>query len=152
MNTNHPDFVGFDAWVITYTCKHYLHCPWPSLILILQPHSVLILHLHSYSSSSFFILIFHLHSHSWRAAKGTTGKKKARALGNQVIRKGWMSVAVSLLKGSSREYWFVLTSESLSWYRDAEVTINHVMITWLIKHFISGERTEIQFATRRYET
>jgi dynamin GTPase len=68
MNTNHPDFVGFDAVV-----------------------------------------------------KGATGsKKKARTLGNQVIRKGWLSVVVSLFKGSSREYWFVLTSESLTFYRDNE--------------------------------
>jgi dynamin GTPase len=29
-------------------------------------------------------------------------------------------VAVSLIKGSSREYWFVLTSESLTFYRDNE--------------------------------
>ena len=59
---------------------------------------------------------------TYSAAKGAAGKKKAKTLGNQVIRKGWLSVAVSLLKGSSREYWFVLTSESLTFYRDSEVS------------------------------
>ena len=42
-------------------------------------------------------------------------------MGNQVIRKGWLSIPVSLIKGSSREYWFILTAESLSWYKDNEV-------------------------------
>ncbi|XP_003386672.1 PREDICTED: dynamin-1-like isoform X2 [Amphimedon queenslandica] len=67
MNTNHQDFVGFDA-----------------------------------------------------AAKGGGGRKKAKTLGNQVIRKGWLSMVVSFIKGSSREYWFVLTSESLTLFRDSE--------------------------------
>lgn len=84
MNTNHPDFVGFDKLV---SCLSSLYI------------------------STYF----------YSAAKGASGRKKTRTLGNQVIRKGWLSVAVSLLKGSSREYWFVLTSESLTWYRDAEV-------------------------------
>lgn len=65
MNTNHPDFIGFD-----------------------------------------------------RASK--QDKRTRRQMGNQVIRKGWLGMPVSLIKGSSREYWFVLTSESLSWYKDEE--------------------------------
>lgn len=40
-------------------------------------------------------------------------------VGNQVIRKGWMSIASSMLRGS-RDYWFVLTAENLSWYKDEE--------------------------------
>lgn len=55
------------------------------------------------------------------AAKGKQAKQ-SRAIGNQVIRKGWLSVAVSLLKGSSREFWFVLSSESVSWFKDSEVS------------------------------
>ena len=27
------------------------------------------------------------------------------------------------MKGGSRDYWFVLTSESLSWFKDEEVVI-----------------------------
>ena len=29
---------------------------------------------------------------------------------------------VSLIKGSSREYWFILTTDSISWYKDEEVS------------------------------
>ncbi|KAB7508185.1 Dynamin [Armadillidium nasatum] len=47
--------------------------------------------------------------------------KTGRKLGNQVIRKGFMSVTnLGIMKGGSRDYWFVLTSEALSWYKDEE--------------------------------
>uniref|UniRef100_A0A915M8N3 Dynamin n=1 Tax=Meloidogyne javanica TaxID=6303 RepID=A0A915M8N3_MELJA len=50
-------------------------------------------------------------------ASSTSTKKN---LGNQVIRKGWLSVHnISFVRGS-RECWFVLTSESLSWFKDDE--------------------------------
>ncbi|KAL3104123.1 hypothetical protein niasHS_002150 [Heterodera schachtii] len=50
-------------------------------------------------------------------ASSTNTKKN---LGNQVIRKGWLSVHnISFVRGS-RECWFVLTSDSLSWYKDDE--------------------------------
>ncbi|CAM1328620.1 DNM2 (predicted), partial [Pycnogonum litorale] len=43
-----------------------------------------------------------------------TGKRK---LGNQVIRKGWMCIHnLGIMRGGSKDYWFVLTSENLSWY------------------------------------
>lgn len=48
----------------------------------------------------------------------TTG---TRTLGNQVIRKGHMCIQnLGIIKGGSRPYWFVLTSESLSWYKDED--------------------------------
>ena len=62
-------------------------------------------------------------SPSLRASKGKDSKRSARSLGNQIIRKGWLGLHVSLIKGSSREYWFVLTSESLAWYKDSEVGV-----------------------------
>lgn len=39
------------------------------------------------------------------------------------------------MKGGSKEYWFVLTAESLSWYKDEEVrllskTKGYVIIYW----------------------
>uniref|UniRef100_A0A672ZF10 Dynamin-2 n=1 Tax=Sphaeramia orbicularis TaxID=375764 RepID=A0A672ZF10_9TELE len=37
-----------------------------------------------------------------------------------VIRKGWLTINISIMKGGSKEYWFVLTAESLSWYKDEE--------------------------------
>lgn len=46
---------------------------------------------------------------------------RERKIGNQVIRKGWMCIHnLSMLKGGSRDYWFVLTAETLSWYKDEE--------------------------------
>ena len=68
MNTNHPDFIGFD-----------------------------------------------------KASKNKQGG--TRAASNQLIRKGWLSIPVSLIKGSTREYWFVLSSDSLTWYKDNEVSV-----------------------------
>ncbi|XP_038208569.1 dynamin isoform X12 [Zerene cesonia] len=48
-------------------------------------------------------------------------KSGHRALGNQVIRKGYMCIHnLGIMKGGSRDYWFVLTSESISWFKDEE--------------------------------
>ena len=44
------------------------------------------------------------------AERGRNVKQK-QTLGNQVIRKGWISIPVSLLKGSHRDYWFVLSGK-----------------------------------------
>ncbi|XP_010769850.1 dynamin-2-like [Notothenia coriiceps] len=41
-------------------------------------------------------------------------------LKRQVIRKGWLTINISIMKGGSKEYWFILTAESLSWYKDEE--------------------------------
>ena len=50
-------------------------------------------------------------------------------LGNQVIRRGWMSISnLGIMKGGLRDYWFVLTSESLSWYKDEEEKDKKYMI------------------------
>jgi dynamin 1/3 len=49
--------------------------------------------------------------------------KAGRKLGNQTIRSGYMSISnLGIMKGGSRDYWFVLTSESISWYKDEEVS------------------------------
>ncbi|XP_043555824.1 dynamin-1-like isoform X8 [Chiloscyllium plagiosum] len=56
---------------------------------------------------------------------------KKQAVGNQdshlpllrqiVVRKGWLTISnISIIKGGSKEYWFVLTAESLCWFRDEE--------------------------------
>ncbi|XP_026881797.2 dynamin 3a isoform X1 [Electrophorus electricus] len=38
-----------------------------------------------------------------------------------VIRKGWLTISnISLMKGGSKDYWFMLTAESLSWFKDDE--------------------------------
>uniref|UniRef100_A0A8C9Y7F5 Interferon-induced GTP-binding protein Mx n=1 Tax=Sander lucioperca TaxID=283035 RepID=A0A8C9Y7F5_SANLU len=39
----------------------------------------------------------------------------------KVIRKGWLTINnISIMKGGAKEYWFVLTAETLSWYKDDE--------------------------------
>lgn len=60
--------------------------------------------------------------------------KAGRKLGNQVIRRGWMSISnLGIMKGGSRDYWFVLTSETLSWYKDEEV---RSIFTSLLKLYV----------------
>ncbi|XP_078685137.1 dynamin-1-like isoform X39 [Branchiostoma floridae x Branchiostoma belcheri] len=54
-------------------------------------------------------------------AKSDKTTRKAKSVGNQVIRKGWLTIHnISIMKGGSKEYWFVLTAESLSWFKDEE--------------------------------
>ncbi|XP_053300110.1 dynamin-3 isoform X6 [Pleuronectes platessa] len=59
------------------------------------------------------------------AQQRNTATNKKRAIPNQgeilVIRKGWLTINISIMKGGSKEYWFILTAESLSWYKDDEV-------------------------------
>lgn len=51
----------------------------------------------------------------------------------QVIRKGWLTINnIGIMKGGSKEYWFVLTAENLSWYKDDEVSKG----TLVIKGFV----------------
>uniref|UniRef100_A0A1A8CNY0 Dynamin 2 n=1 Tax=Nothobranchius kadleci TaxID=1051664 RepID=A0A1A8CNY0_NOTKA len=45
---------------------------------------------------------------------------KKRVMPNQVIRRGWLTINISIMKGGAKEYWFVLTAESLSWFKDDE--------------------------------
>ncbi|XP_058951907.2 dynamin-1-like [Pocillopora verrucosa] len=60
----------------------------------------------------------------YAAASSTSNpgeKKTKRTISNQVIRKGWLTISnTGFMKGISKEYWFVLTAESLSWYKDEE--------------------------------
>lgn len=47
----------------------------------------------------------------------------------QVIRKGWLTINnIGIMKGGSKEYWFVLTAENLSWYKDDEVSKGPLVI------------------------
>ncbi|KAH0506655.1 Dynamin-3 [Microtus ochrogaster] len=49
---------------------------------------------------------------------------KKSTIGNQVIRKGWLTVSnIGIMKGGSKGYWFVLTAESLCWYKDDEIRV-----------------------------
>uniref|UniRef100_A0A8C9Y0F4 Interferon-induced GTP-binding protein Mx n=1 Tax=Sander lucioperca TaxID=283035 RepID=A0A8C9Y0F4_SANLU len=55
------------------------------------------------------------------AQQKSSQMSKKKAAGNQVIRKGWLTINnISIMKGGAKEYWFVLTAETLSWYKDDE--------------------------------
>lgn len=59
---------------------------------------------------------------SYSAQQSNDNSNKTHKLGNQVIRKGWMCIHnLGIMKGGSRDYWFVLMSENISWFKDEEV-------------------------------
>ncbi|KAL7396568.1 hypothetical protein ABVT39_008010 [Epinephelus coioides] len=48
-------------------------------------------------------------------------KTVAGTAGNHVIRKGWLTISnIGIMKGGAKEYWFILSAESLSWFKDDE--------------------------------
>ncbi|XP_034085615.1 dynamin 3a isoform X4 [Gymnodraco acuticeps] len=48
-------------------------------------------------------------------------KTHAGMAANHVIRKGWLTISnLGIMKGGAREYWFILSAESLSWFKDDE--------------------------------
>lgn len=50
---------------------------------------------------------------------GEPHQEKRKAV--QVIRKGYLGLHnISVFKGGSKDFWFVLTTESFSWYKDEE--------------------------------
>uniref|UniRef100_A0A8C1LQG4 dynamin GTPase n=1 Tax=Cyprinus carpio TaxID=7962 RepID=A0A8C1LQG4_CYPCA len=57
------------------------------------------------------------------AQQRSAAVSKKRAMPNQVIRRGWLTINISIMKGGSKDYWFILTAESLSWYKDEEVCV-----------------------------
>lgn len=61
-----------------------------------------------------------------KATTGTGQKPTKAAVGNTVMRKGWLQLGGGGLMKMNREYWFVLTSENLSWYKDeSEMELKH---------------------------
>uniref|UniRef100_A0A665VXD9 Interferon-induced GTP-binding protein Mx n=1 Tax=Echeneis naucrates TaxID=173247 RepID=A0A665VXD9_ECHNA len=45
---------------------------------------------------------------------------KTGKAGNQVIHKGWLTINMGIMKGGAKEFWFILSAESLSWFKDDE--------------------------------
>ncbi|XP_062866711.1 dynamin-2 isoform X2 [Trichomycterus rosablanca] len=81
-------------------------------------------------------------------AQQSSSVTKKRAVPNQVIRKGWLTINISIMKGGSRDYWFVLTAESLSWYKDEEekekkymLPLDNLKIRDVEKGFMSTKHT-----------
>uniref|UniRef100_A0A8C7IFS1 dynamin GTPase n=1 Tax=Oncorhynchus kisutch TaxID=8019 RepID=A0A8C7IFS1_ONCKI len=66
--------------------------------------------------------------------------------GNKVIRKGWLTINnIGIMKGGAKEYWFVLTAESLSWYKDDEEKEKKYML----QSFMSSKQIFALFNTEQ---
>uniref|UniRef100_A0A8C8APZ8 dynamin GTPase n=1 Tax=Otus sunia TaxID=257818 RepID=A0A8C8APZ8_9STRI len=74
-----------------------------------------------------------------------------------VIRRGWLTINnISIMKGGSKEYWFVLTAESLSWYKDEEekekkymLPLDNLKIRDVEKGFMSNKHVFAIFNTEQ---
>uniref|UniRef100_A0AAR2IVY8 Dynamin-2 n=1 Tax=Pygocentrus nattereri TaxID=42514 RepID=A0AAR2IVY8_PYGNA len=89
-------------------------------------------------------------------AQQSANVTKKRAMPNQVIRRGWLTINISIMKGGSRDYWFVLTAESLSWYKDEEekekkymLPLDNLKIRDVEKGFMSTKHTFAIFNTEQ---
>uniref|UniRef100_A0A8C3R018 dynamin GTPase n=1 Tax=Cyanoderma ruficeps TaxID=181631 RepID=A0A8C3R018_9PASS len=77
--------------------------------------------------------------------------------GDGVIRRGWLTINnISIMKGGSKEYWFVLTAESLSWYKDEEekekkymLPLDNLKIRDVEKGFMSNKHVFAIFNTEQ---
>ncbi|XP_043075479.1 dynamin-2 isoform X1 [Puntigrus tetrazona] len=81
---------------------------------------------------------------------------KKRAMPNQVIRRGWLTINISIMKGGSKGYWFILTAESLSWYKDEEekekkfmLPLDNLKLRDVEKGFMSTKHTFAIFNTEQ---
>ena len=69
-------------------------------------------------------LLLNIYYNYYFSAQQKSDNQTKRKVGNQVIRKGWLTLHnISFMKGGSKDFWFVLTAESLSWFKDEEVGI-----------------------------
>uniref|UniRef100_A0A8B9ZJ00 dynamin GTPase n=1 Tax=Anas platyrhynchos TaxID=8839 RepID=A0A8B9ZJ00_ANAPL len=74
-----------------------------------------------------------------------------------VIRKGWLTINnIGIMKGGSKEYWFVLTAESLSWYKDDEekekkymLPLDNLKVRDVEKSFMSSKHIFALFNTEQ---
>uniref|UniRef100_A0A3B3V4U3 Interferon-induced GTP-binding protein Mx n=1 Tax=Poecilia latipinna TaxID=48699 RepID=A0A3B3V4U3_9TELE len=82
---------------------------------------------------------------------------KKKMAGNQVIRKGWLTINnIGIMKGGAKEYWFVLTAESLSWYKDDEekekkymLPVDNLKLRDVEKGFMSSKHIFALFNTEQ---
>ncbi|XP_075688140.1 dynamin-3 [Rhinoderma darwinii] len=74
-----------------------------------------------------------------------------------VIRKGWLTISnISIMKGGSKDYWFILTAESLSWYKDDEekekkymLPLDNLKVCDVEKGFMSSKHIFALFNTEQ---
>uniref|UniRef100_A0AAZ3R8F3 dynamin GTPase n=1 Tax=Oncorhynchus tshawytscha TaxID=74940 RepID=A0AAZ3R8F3_ONCTS len=77
--------------------------------------------------------------------------------GSKVIRKGWLTINnIGIMKGGAKEYWFVLTAESLSWYKDDEekekkymLQVDNLRLRDVEKSFMSSKQIFALFNTEQ---
>uniref|UniRef100_A0A8K9X448 Dynamin-2 n=1 Tax=Oncorhynchus mykiss TaxID=8022 RepID=A0A8K9X448_ONCMY len=83
-------------------------------------------------------------------------QQRTTAINNKkrVIRRGWLTINISIMKGGSKDYWFVLTAESLSWYKDEEekekkymLPLDNLKLRDVEKGFMSTKHTFAIFNT-----
>uniref|UniRef100_A0A8D2LV37 Dynamin n=1 Tax=Varanus komodoensis TaxID=61221 RepID=A0A8D2LV37_VARKO len=75
----------------------------------------------------------------------------------EVIRKGWLTINnIGIMKGGSKEYWFVLTAENLSWYKDDEekekkymLPVDNLKVRDIEKSFMSSKHIFALFNTEQ---
>ncbi|XP_043914797.1 dynamin-1 isoform X2 [Protopterus annectens] len=95
------------------------------------------------------------------AQQRSSQMSKKKASGNQdeilVIRKGWLTINnIGIMKGGSKEYWFVLTAENLSWYKDDEekekkymLPLDNLKLRDIEKGFMSSKHIFALFNTEQ---
>ncbi|XP_043844813.1 dynamin-1 isoform X2 [Dromiciops gliroides] len=95
------------------------------------------------------------------AQQRSSQMNKKKASGNQdeilVIRKGWLTINnIGIMKGGSKEYWFVLTAENLSWYKDDEekekkymLPVDNLKLRDVEKGFMSSKHIFALFNTEQ---
>ncbi|OCT85224.1 hypothetical protein XELAEV_18023388mg [Xenopus laevis] len=74
-----------------------------------------------------------------------------------VIRKGWLTISnISIMKGGAKDYWFILTAESLSWYKDDEekekkymLPLDNLKVRDVEKGFMSSKHIFALFNTEQ---
>ncbi|XP_039979131.1 dynamin-1-like [Xiphias gladius] len=93
------------------------------------------------------------------AQQKSSQMNKKKAAGNQdeimVVRKGWLTINnIGIMKGGAKEYWFVLTAETLSWYKDDEekekkymLPVDNLKLKDIEKSFMSSKHIFALFNT-----
>ncbi|XP_075912194.1 dynamin-1 isoform X2 [Petromyzon marinus] len=87
----------------------------------------------------------------------TSQMVKKKVVGNQVIRKGWLTINnIGIMKGGAKDYWFVLTAENLSWYKDDEekekkymLPLDNLKLRDVEKGFMSSKHVFALFNTEQ---
>uniref|UniRef100_A0A8B9JGT8 dynamin GTPase n=1 Tax=Astyanax mexicanus TaxID=7994 RepID=A0A8B9JGT8_ASTMX len=112
------------------------------------------------------IVTSHIRDRESRAKDQVTSRKiiqlyntysQRRSASKSVIRKGWLTINnISIMKGGAKEYWFVLTAESLSWFKDDEekekkymLPLDNLKVRDVEKSFMSSKHMFAIFNTEQ---